>query len=235
MEGGSEGSTCRVSSAVRSPRTIARASGGDRIIGDMLAALLAAALATPPADLAAVGIVASRDSSHSVVLLRSGGRTRVVGIGENAFGGRVAAIARDSVTLEFEGRRLDLRLSGDSAPAAVARAAPAASDPGAHVLARRDVERRIGEEAPRILAETTLMPAIDAGRVAGFTLTRVPENSLLTEAGLRAGDVLTQINDTPIDSMATLIGLWPRLQNQSTLTAIVLRNGQPVSLTVSLR
>ena len=40
--------------------------------------------------------------------------------------------------------------------------------------------------------------------MAGFTLTRVPENSLLTEAGLRAGDVLTQINDIPIDSMATL-------------------------------
>jgi general secretion pathway protein C len=169
-----------------------------------------------------------------VVLLRSGGRTRIVGIGENAFGGRVSAIAADAVTIEFEGRPLDLRLSGETA--AVARAAtPAPSDPGAHVLARRDVERRIGEEAPRILAETTLMPAVDAGRVAGFTLTRVPENSLLTEAGLRAGDVLTQINDTPIDSMATLIGLWPRLQNESTLTAVVLRNGQPVSLTVSLR
>jgi type II secretory pathway component PulC len=63
----------------------------------------------------------------------------------------------------------------------------------------------------------------------------VPEGSLLTEAGLRAGDVLTQINDTPITSMATLIGLWPRLQNERTLRAIVLRNGQPVSLTVSLR
>ena len=201
----------------------------------MLAALLAAVLAAPPADLAAVGIVASRDPSHRVALLRSGGRTRVVGIGENAFGGRVAAIAPDSVTIEFEGRRVDLRLSGDPGRVAVASPAPVTSDPGAHVLTRRDVERRIGEEAPRILAETTLIPAVDAGRVAGFTLSRVPENSLLTEAGLRAGDVLTQINDTPIDSMATLIGLWPRLQNESTLTAVVLRNGQPVSLTVSLR
>jgi len=201
----------------------------------MFAALLAAALAAPPADLAAVGIVASKDPAHSVALLRSGGRTRVVGIGENAFGGRVTAVAADSVTLEFEGRRVDLRLSGDSARAAAAPAASVAGDPGAHVLTRRDVERRIGEEAPRILAETTLMPAVDAGRVAGFTLTRVPENSLLTEAGLRAGDVLTQINDIPIDSMATLIGLWPKLQGESTLTALVLRNGQPVSLTVSLR
>ena len=201
----------------------------------MLAALLAAALAAPPADLAAVGIVASRDSSHSVVLLRSGGRTRVVGIGENAFGGRVTAIAADSVAIEFEGRRTLLRLSGDAGRASAAPAPSATADPGAHVLVRRDVERRIGEEAPRILAETTLMPAVDAGRIAGFTLTRVPENSLLTEAGLRAGDVLTQINDIPIDSMATLIGLWPKLQGESTLTAVVLRNGQPVSLTVSLR
>ena len=195
--------------------------------------LLAAALSSPPADLAAVGIVASRDASRSVVLLRSGGRTRVVSVGENAFGGRVTAIRADAVAIEFEGRSVDLRLSGDSVRAAAPAAA--AGDPGAHVLARRDVERRIGEEAPRILAETTLMPAVDAGRVAGFTLTRVPENSLLTEAGLRAGDVLTQVNDTPIDSMATLIGLWPKLQNESTLTAVVLRNGQPVSLTVSLR
>jgi general secretion pathway protein C len=118
----------------------------------------------------------------------------------------------------------------------VARAAAAApADPGSRVLERREVERRLGEEASRILAETTLIPALDAGHVAGFTLSRVPEGSLLTDAGLRAGDVLTSINDTPIDSMATLISLWPRLQGESTLHAVVLRNGQPVSLTVSLR
>jgi general secretion pathway protein C len=204
----------------------------------VIGALLMLALATPPADLAAVGIVTSRDPSHSVVLLRSSGRTRVVSVGEMAFGGRVAAIAADTVTVEFEGRPTLLRLSGDvSTGVAVPPAAPspAADDSAPRVLQRRDVERRIGEEAPRILAETTLMPALDGGQVAGFTLTRVPEGSLLTEAGLRAGDVLTQINDTPITSMATLIGLWPKLQNESMLRAVVLRNGQPVSLTVSIR
>ena len=202
----------------------------------MLFALLALAVTAPP-DLAAVGIVASRNPSRSVALLRSGGRTRVVGVGETAFGGRVAAITAGVVVVDFDGRRVELRLSADAPPpVAVARATPKAeADANARVLQRRDVERRLGEEAPRILAETTLMPALDAGRVAGFTLTRVPENSLLTDAGLRAGDVLTQVNDTPIDSMATLIALWPRLQNESTLRAIVLRNGQPVSLTVSLR
>jgi hypothetical protein len=31
------------------------------------------------------------------------------------------------------------------------------------------------------------------------------------------------------------MGLWPRLRNESELRAVVLRNGRPVSLSVSLR
>ena len=53
----------------------------------------------------------------------------------------------------------------------------------------------------------------------------MPEGSLLTDAGLRTGDVLTRINDMQIDGMATLIGLWPRLQSATELRAVVLRGG----------
>jgi hypothetical protein len=31
------------------------------------------------------------------------------------------------------------------------------------------------------------------------------------------------------------MGMWPRLQNESRLNALVLRDGRPVSLTVTLR
>jgi general secretion pathway protein C len=102
-------------------------------------------------------------------------------------------------------------------------------------MERREMERRLGQEVPRILAETTLVPVTESGQVAGFTLTRLPEGTLLSDAGLRPGDVLTSINDTPIDSLGTLIGLWPRLQSESDIRAVVVRNGRPVALTVHLR
>jgi len=105
----------------------------------------------------------------------------------------------------------------------------------ARSMERRDMERRLGQEVPRILAETTLVPVTEGGQVAGFTLTRLPEGTLLSDAGLRPGDVITTINDVPIDSLATLIGLWPRLQSESDIRAVVLRNGQPVALSVHLR
>jgi type II secretory pathway component PulC len=102
-------------------------------------------------------------------------------------------------------------------------------------MERVEVQRRLGDEIPRILAETAVTPVLEDGRVVGVQVARLPEGSLLTDAGLRAGDVITQINGTEIDGMATLVGLWPRLQTASELRAVVVRNGRPVSLVVSLR
>lgn len=205
----------------------------------LLAALAAATPAAPP-DLEAVGIIVGRRPEACVAILRAGGRERVVGVGEPAFGGRVSAIVPGRVSLDFGGERVDVRLSGVAAaptPAPAPAVAAAPHDPTTSVrdMERHEMERRLGQEVPRILSETTLVPVTESGQVAGFTLTRIPEGTLLTEAGLLAGDVITSINGIPIDSLTTLINLWPRLQSESDIRAVVLRNGQPVALNVHLR
>ena len=205
----------------------------------VLAHLLALVLAAAPPDLSAVGIVMSARVEARAAVLQSGGRSRVVGVGDMAFGGRVAAIESDHVAVDYDSGRVRLPLvAGTAAPPALATTAssptPGDAPAPARAMERREIERRLGEESGRILAETTLVPAMDAGRIAGFTITRMPDSTVLTDAGLRAGDVLTEVNGVPIDSLATLIGLWPRLQAETALRAIVLRNGQPVSLSVTL-
>lgn len=210
----------------------------------MTAALLLALAASGlvPPDLSVVGMIVSRDPARSVAILRSGGRLRSVSVGEAVFGGRLLAVGPDSVSLAYGDERVELRLAASvprplPPPVAVkAQTAAPPEDPATPVrsMDRREVERRLGEEVPRILAETTVVPVTDEGRIAGLALTRIPEG-LLTDAGLRPGDILTNVNGTPIDGLATLIGLWPRLQNESELRAVVLRNGRPISLTVTLR
>jgi general secretion pathway protein C len=203
---------------------------------------LLALLVAPPLDLQVVGVVVSGDPLRSVAMLRAAGRTRLAAVGESAFGGRVALVGRESVTVEFDGQKVELRLTAgvvrasDPPPKPMA-AAPRleSAPPGARAMERREVERRLGQEVPRILAETTAVPVMDDGRVAGLALTRIPESSLLTDAGLQAGDVLTEVNGTPVDSLASLMALYPKLQTQSELQAVVLRNGQPVRISVTLR
>jgi type II secretion system protein C len=205
----------------------------------MLAFLLAAAAAP---DVNVVGVVVSPQAAESVAIVQSRGQTRIVKVGESAFGGRVARVAHDSVAFEFADQRVDVRVRASGLPAGPSRTAAAepapAAEPasGARTMAREDVQRRLAEETPRILSETAIAPVTDGGQVRGFALTRIPAGAnLLADAGLRAGDVVTEINGTAIDSLPTLIGLWPRLQNEKEIRATVLRNGQPMNLSVTLR
>jgi general secretion pathway protein C len=209
----------------------------------MLGALLLLLTGVAPPDLAAVGVVVAGPPGRSVAILLSEGRTRVVAEGDEAFGGKVMKVSSDRVVLSFGGERLDLRVTTSGPredlpppPAAApveARAAP--DEPATRVMKREDVQQRLAGEMNRILAETALRPVTEDGRVVGVKLTRIAQDSLLTEAGLRAGDVLTTINGTEIDGMATLISLWPRLQGASELDARGLRDGRPFSISLSLQ
>ncbi len=208
--------------------------------------MLALVMATVLGEIAALGAVTSSWPGASVAILRCGGRVRVVAEGERACGGRVVAVAADRVSFEADGSPREIRLAGAPAPTPPGRAAAVLPDPGLagasgepvaldHTLGRDDVQRRLAAEIPRILGETALRPVSEDGRVAGLQLVRVASGTLLTELGLRPGDVLIQINGTPTDSLPALMALWARLQDATALSATVLRDGRPVQLSVTLR
>jgi general secretion pathway protein C len=204
--------------------------------------LIAALLASAPSDLALRGCVLARNESKSVAVLESAGRTRVVVVGEKAFGGRLVTIALGNATLDFDGQHVTVRLGSAPAPAAPPPA-PTEDDSRPAVdpetpprkMARADVDRRLSLEMNRILAETALAPAMEEGRVVGVRVAKVAQGSLLTEAGLRPGDILTELNGTKIDGLATLMGLYARLQSATELDAVVLRGGRSISLRVTLQ
>lgn len=208
--------------------------------------LCLAMVAVAATELTAVGVVTSARAGGGSAILRSGDRVRVVAVGERAFGTRLAEVASDHVVLEIGGQSVELRLAGiPPAPVSAPVAAPverpavqaAPGEPVAldHTLSREQVQRRLASEIPRILGETALQPATEDGRVVGLRLLRVASGTLLTDLGLQPGDVLTEVNGTPTDSLPALIGLWTRLQNETALRASVLRDGRPLQLSVTLR
>lgn len=197
------------------------------------------------AELTAVGVITSAHPGGGAAILRSGDRVRVVAVGEQAFGARLIQVAPDRVVLDVGGQSVELRLAGVPSPAP-APSIPTPSEPAMQAtpvepvaveqaLSREHVQRRLASEIPRILGETALQPATEDGRIVGLRLVRVASGTLLTELGLQAGDVLTEINGTPTDSLPALVGLWTRLQNETALRATVLRGGRPLQLSVTLR
>jgi general secretion pathway protein C len=209
----------------------------------MMLSLLTLVLLAAPPDISLRGVVVSERPEARVAVLQSAGRTRVAAVGETAFGGRILEVTLDSATLLFDGQETRLRLAAAPLmPAGPARSAPARADEPpedpdtpAQTMSRKEVDQRLTLEMNRILSETALVPVLDEGRVNGVAITRIASGSLLTDAGLRAGDVLKEINGTEIDGLATLMGLYSRLQSEKELRAVVLRQGKPISVRITLK
>src|SRR5262245_51186657 len=128
------------------------------------------ALAAPP-DLVAVGTVVGPDPERSVAIVRGSGRSRVVGVGDTAFGGRVSAIEKGRVLLDYEGESVELLLPrAEARSAGPARRIAPAAEPAGFTIERHELERRLAGETSRILAETTLVPVQSGSQVTGFTL-----------------------------------------------------------------
>jgi len=201
----------------------------------MLISLLVLASIGPEVTLS--GIVLARSGRHAATLV-SEGRTRPVVAGDRVFGCEVAAILKDRVDIVCSGERRTLTLSAapqKAGPAAPAEPAPSSAPPADVVLTRAELEARLDREMSRLMTETTLIPVTSRGQVSGFTLSRIPAGTILDTLGLKAGDVLVSVNDTPIDSFSTLVGLWPRLQSSGSVRAQIMRDGRPVDISVSIR
>lgn len=201
----------------------------------MLISLLALASIVP--DVTLSGIVLARSGRHAATLA-SEGRIRAVVVGDRAFGCDVASINLDGVEIVCAGERRKLKL----APMPLSNAAKVSVDlalienpPADITMSRADLEARLDREMSRLMTETTLIPVTSRGRVLGFTLSRIPAGTILETLGLKAGDVLVSVNETPIDSFTTLVGLWPRLQTSGSVRAQIMRDGKPLDISVSIR
>ena len=216
-----------------------------------LASVPTTAAEAPPPDLAAIGVIVGATPKRSVAILQSGGRTRSAAVGDSAFGGRVTAVARTRVTLDFEGRAVELTLTmgkgvasaprppatlpeASTPPPGEAMGASAGGGPRRRTLDRAEVARRLTEEMPRLI-QAALRPVTEDGRVIGMRVSQIPDGTILQDVGLRSGDVLTDLNGVKVDGLPALMGLWSSLQGASEISATVLRDGVILGLGVSLR
>lgn len=201
----------------------------------MLILLLALQAAVP--DVTLTGVVLAGSGRHAATLVAEG-RARSVLAGDRVFGCEVSKIRTDGVELICAGVKRTLSLNepaAATASVAASAAAPAAEPPADFTINRADLQSRLDQEMSRLITETTLVPVTSRGQVAGFTLSRVPAGTILETLGLKAGDVLVSVNDTPIDSFTTLVGLWPKLQNAGSVRAQIMRDGRPLDISVNIR
>lgn len=161
----------------------------------------------------------------------------------------LAEVRRKEIVLDnrinnrFENLKQD-RTDSNTQPTAtsrvkVARRGPtssASTRPQMIVLDRADITKRIEEEYAR-LASTIDIRVVkdDKGKIQGVTTDNIEDIELAAELGLKNGDVLTSINNEPVDSREKGAQIVQKYRNASIFRLGILRNGQPMYINYRVR
>lgn len=191
-------------------------------------------------DLSLLGILAATTERGSRALIAaSGGEEKPYAIGDDVVSGAsLQAIFPDRVILSRAGQLETLRLNKDApssgaAPGAyAAEAAPsgAATETAAMLSSIRE---QILSDPSRASEYIRVQPASSGGQLRGYRLYPGRDRAVFAAAGLRAGDLVMQVNGIQLNDAATALQMLNQLSQAGSVTVVVERGGQQQTLNLN--
>lgn len=124
--------------------------------------------------------------------------------------------------------------SPDQIPAAAPVFVPPQMAQGAVDFSK--IQQQLGVPDPaQLMRQINAQPVMENGRMAGVRLTGGPSAALVAQLGLQPSDIVTSINNVPLDSMARANQVVQSLTNANRVTVTVNRDGKPVTLSVNIK
>jgi general secretion pathway protein C len=196
--------------------------------------------APPPGKLMVVGVMsAGRPNSAAMIRDVSADSTVVFARGAWVFGRTEYLAAVDPYGVVLAGpygrRRLEVGVAPDQQAAIVAvPAAPAtASAPGIN-LSRSEINASV-QSAEQILGESKIFPEIRNGKIIGFRVSQIADNSVIKKMGIQANDVIKNVNGQSLDSLERSTEIWQKMKTASEIHMLVERNGADQTLSYYMR
>jgi hypothetical protein len=129
--------------------------------------------------------------------------------------------------------------SGDTRPGPVKVVCPDDARSAVEVIDDRhcEVTRAVffGEGPGCVSAMPRLTPQSERGQVIGFRYDGVGRNSVYALCGIRSGDTWTKVNAVSLSSPEEVLRSYETLRGAPDLTISLLREGQPIQVTVGFR
>lgn len=191
------------------------------------------------ANLLLAGTIATQDPKHGIAIISEGGApSKVYSVGERVGGASLHAVYLDHVILDRGGALETLLLPRELPPSragpAVARRVPG-GDP--RTVAAVDNIRRMVQQDPGILDQVMRTVASydnAAGKLRGFRAYPGRNRAIFSKLGLKAGDLVTAINGTPLDDPQKSQDVFNTIQTSDHVTVTIERGGQRQDITLNI-
>ena len=190
------------------------------------------------ANLLLAGTIATQDPKRGVAIISDAGApSKVYSVGERIGGASLHSVYLDHVILDRGGALETLLLPRQLPPSgrgpAVARRA--GGDP--RTVAAVDNIRRMVQQDPSILDQVMRTVASydnAAGKLRGFRAYPGRNRAIFSKLGLKAGDLVTGINGTPLDDPQRSQDVFNTIQTSDHVTVTIERGGQKQDITLNI-
>ena len=151
---------------------------------------------------------------------------------------QVYEVHRNKVILNNEGRRECLEIKGAVASFVEKKSGKGSALEGGGgpvVLESAWVESQLGEGFSKVISTVRLVPHTgENGSIVGFRIFKIQKGTLMDKAGFKDGDVVTKVNDTPLNEQAFV--LYDAFLNEKEVNVELLRQGKnPTTLNVQIK
>ncbi len=190
------------------------------------------------ANLLLAGTIATQDPKHGVAIISEGGApSKVFSVGERVGGASLHSVYLDHVILD-RGGALETLLLPRQLPAS-SRVASARRYPGGdpRTVAAVDNIRKMVQQDPSILDQVMRTVASydnAAGKLRGFRAYPGRNRAIFSKLGLKAGDLVTAINGTPLDDPQRSQEVFNTIQTSDHVTVTIERGGQRQDITLNI-
>ena len=175
------------------------------------------------------GILAKEEDTNGGAIISSNrGEDKAYQVGQSidgADGATLHSVYADRVLLNRNGRLETLRLPKELAAASQPMAMP--SLPQAAPAQSGSLREVISENATKLTDIVRLAPHVQEGQVVGFRVNPGRDRETFEALGLRAGDVVTDINGTVLDDPSQGLQVFQSLGESTQANVTVLRDGVP--------
>jgi general secretion pathway protein C len=191
------------------------------------------------ANLQLAGTIATQDPKHGVAIISEGGApSKVFSVGERIGGATLHSVYLDHVVLDRAGALETLLLPRELPPSrgglAMSRRMPG-GDP--RTVAAVDNIRKMVQQDPSILDQVMRTVASydnAAGKLRGFRAYPGRNRAIFSKLGLKAGDLVTAINGTPLDDPQRAQDVFNTIQTSDHVTVTIERGGQRQDITLNI-
>jgi general secretion pathway protein C len=106
--------------------------------------------------------------------------------------------------------------------------------PDTFAISRNDLETQMNN-LPELLTQARAIPNMVGGRVDGFKVVEIQDDSLFHKFGIVQNDVIMSVDGDNLDSPAKAMELYNALKNKQQVQITVNRGGKPLTMTYNIR